>query len=46
MMRLVLSFFRLAPLPALSPNWKPGDPKVVGDATGKTLQMVVAAVSR
>lgn len=27
-------------------NWKPGDPKVVGDATGKTLQMVVAAVGR
>jgi CubicO group peptidase (beta-lactamase class C family) len=26
-------------------NWKPGDPKVVGDATGKTLQMVVAAIS-
>ncbi len=27
-------------------NWKPGDPKAVGDATGKTLQMVVSAVSR
>jgi CubicO group peptidase (beta-lactamase class C family) len=27
-------------------NWKPGDPKVVGDATGRTLQMVVASVSR
>ncbi len=27
-------------------NWKPGDPKVVGDATGKTLQMVVAAIAR
>ena len=26
-------------------NWKPGDPKVVGDSTGKTLRMVVAAVS-
>ncbi len=26
-------------------NWKPGDPKVVGDSTGKTLQMVVAAVA-
>ncbi len=25
-------------------NWKPGDPKVVGDSTGKTLQMVVAAI--
>ncbi|HYI95514.1 MAG TPA: serine hydrolase domain-containing protein [Bryobacteraceae bacterium] len=25
-------------------NWKAGDPKVVGDATGKTLQMVVAAI--
>jgi len=27
-------------------NWKPGDPKIVGDSTGKTLQMVVAAVSK
>jgi CubicO group peptidase (beta-lactamase class C family) len=27
-------------------NWKPGDPKVVVDATGRTLQMVVASVSR
>ncbi len=27
-------------------NWKPGDPKDVGDATGKTLQMVVSAASR
>jgi CubicO group peptidase (beta-lactamase class C family) len=27
-------------------NWKPGDPKVVGDSTGKTLQMVVAAISQ
>jgi CubicO group peptidase (beta-lactamase class C family) len=25
-------------------NWKPGDPKVIGDSTAKTLQMVVAAV--
>lgn len=25
-------------------GWKPGDPKVIGDATGKTLQMVVAAI--
>jgi len=25
-------------------NWKPGDPKVIGDSTGKTLQMVVAAI--
>jgi CubicO group peptidase (beta-lactamase class C family) len=25
-------------------DWKPGDPKVVGDSTGKTLQMVVSAV--
>ncbi len=25
-------------------NWKPGDPKLIGDSTGKTLQMVVAAV--
>ena len=24
-------------------DWKPGDPKIVGDATGRTLQMVVAA---
>jgi len=27
-------------------NWKPGDAKAAGDSTGKTLQMVVAAVSR
>jgi CubicO group peptidase (beta-lactamase class C family) len=27
-------------------NWKPGDPKVIGDSTGKTLQMVVAAVGK
>ena len=27
-------------------NWKPGDPKVVGDSTGRTLEMVVAAVAR
>ena len=27
-------------------NWKPGDPKVIGDSTGKTLQMVVAAIGR
>jgi len=26
-------------------NWKPGDPKVIGDSTGKTLQMVVAAIT-
>lgn len=26
-------------------DWKPGDPKMIGDSTGKTLQMVVAAVS-
>ncbi|MBY0506134.1 MAG: beta-lactamase family protein [Bryobacteraceae bacterium] len=25
-------------------TWKPGDPKIVGDATGRTLQMVVAAI--
>jgi len=25
-------------------NWKPGDPKTVGDATGRTLQMVVGAI--
>lgn len=24
--------------------WKPGDPKVVGDATGRTLEMVVGAI--
>jgi CubicO group peptidase (beta-lactamase class C family) len=27
-------------------QWKPGDPKVVGDATGGTLQRVVAAILR
>jgi hypothetical protein len=27
-------------------GWKPGDPKMVGDATGRTLQMVVAAIVR
>jgi CubicO group peptidase (beta-lactamase class C family) len=27
-------------------EWRPGDPKVVGDSTGKTLQMVVSAVSQ
>lgn len=27
-------------------GWKPGDPKVVGDATGRTLQMVVSAIAR
>jgi CubicO group peptidase (beta-lactamase class C family) len=27
-------------------GWKPGDPKVVGDATGRTLQMVVAAIAQ
>lgn len=27
-------------------GWKAPDPKVIGDATGKTLQMVVAAVAR
>lgn len=26
-------------------GWKPGDPKVIGDATAKTLQMVVAAAA-
>ena len=26
-------------------GWKPGDPKTVGDATGNTLRMVVAAVT-
>ncbi len=26
-------------------NWKPGEPKTIGDATGKTLQMVVAAIT-
>ncbi len=26
-------------------NWKPGDPKTIGDATGKALQMVVAAIT-
>ncbi len=25
-------------------NWKAGDPKVIGDSTGRTLQMVVAAI--
>jgi CubicO group peptidase (beta-lactamase class C family) len=27
-------------------NWKPGDPKAIGDATGKTLQLVIAAVQK
>ena len=27
-------------------NWKAGDPKIVGDATSKTLQMVVSALSQ
>jgi CubicO group peptidase (beta-lactamase class C family) len=27
-------------------DWKPGDPKVIGDATGRTLQMVVAAAGK
>ena len=27
-------------------NWKPGDPKVIGDSTNRTLEMVVAAVTR
>jgi CubicO group peptidase (beta-lactamase class C family) len=27
-------------------NWKPGDPKAIGDSTGKTVQMVVAAISK
>jgi hypothetical protein len=27
-------------------NWKPGNPAVVGDATSKTLEMVVSAVDR
>lgn len=26
-------------------DWKPGDPKVIGDATGRTLQMVIAAIT-
>jgi CubicO group peptidase (beta-lactamase class C family) len=25
-------------------NWKPGDPTTIGDATGRTLQMVIAAI--
>ena len=27
-------------------DWKPGDPKIIGDSTGKTLQLVVAAISQ
>ncbi len=27
-------------------NWKPGDPKVIGDSTNRTLEMVVAAVTK
>jgi len=27
-------------------DWKAGDPKVVGDSTGKTIQMVVSAIGR
>ena len=27
-------------------NWKAGDPKVIGDSTGKTLQMVIAAIAK
>ncbi len=27
-------------------DWKAGDPKEIGDSTGKTLQMVVAAISK
>jgi CubicO group peptidase (beta-lactamase class C family) len=27
-------------------NWKPGDPKAIGDSTSRTLEMVVAAVTR
>jgi hypothetical protein len=27
-------------------GWKPGDPKTIGDATGKTLQMVIAALTK
>jgi hypothetical protein len=27
-------------------DWKPGDPKVIGDATARTLQLVVAALSQ
>ena len=27
-------------------DWKAGDPKIIGDSTGKTLQMVVAAISK
>lgn len=26
-------------------NWRPGEPKVIGDSTSKTLQMVVAAIA-
>ena len=25
-------------------DWKAGDPKVIGDATNRTLQMVIAAI--
>lgn len=28
----------------LRADWKPGDPKLIGDATGKTLQMVIASI--
>jgi hypothetical protein len=27
-------------------HWKPADPAVVGDATGKTLEMVVSSIER
>lgn len=27
-------------------HWKPGDPKAIGDATGRTLQMVVRAIGK
>lgn len=27
-------------------NWKPADPKMIGDSTNRTLQMVVAAITR
>ena len=27
-------------------NWKAGDPKLIGDSTGRTLQMVIAAITK
>jgi hypothetical protein len=27
-------------------DWKAGDPKVIGDSTSKTLQMVIAAITQ